>query len=629
MEQSPKTRRPWPVLLLEGLVLLGLAPGLLLWWLYGTVRPLTVWELNRACPSAAALMQRGQGTYLSPAEELDWTKPGVKLVLVKGEKGGPRLALVLVQDTQAPKAQALSLTLQAGEEPTADAFITGLADAQRVAVSYEQAPPFDTPGMWPLVVRLEDMSGNATLLPATVEIVEPETPPVPALDCAFIELAYTRPGEPLGPSSLLLTDEQGITCRFASAPDWNAWGYQTLSLLAANEDGAEAAGETTVLISPLPPLTLEASRQRLTAGELTKRHAQNGDAFWDTLLVAFFTPSRPGCYDINVAVDGRMCVQRLVIEDTIAPVFSLDEGAVGYVDHPLLPEELLFSADDETQLSYRYVVEPDWSKVGEASVEVEAWDLGGNTARATGTVAILQDTEPPQIFSVNQRYGYLGEAYAYYLDVTVVDNADEEQDIALTVDASAVNIYRPGTYSVTYTATDKAGNTATLTRRIQFIRPQVTDEELAAAADRVLSHLVTEDMTLGQKAYAVFRYVHDTFTHTYTSNKKDWKYEAYRGLTQQRGDCFTYCGAAKALLERLGARAMVVERYKMRGNHYWLLVDLGSGWYHWDAYNSGMPPNFECFMKTTQQTRAVTTYFWRFNESLYPKTAEKPFIRDW
>jgi transglutaminase-like putative cysteine protease len=186
--------------------------------------------------------------------------------------------------------------------------------------------------------------------------------------------------------------------------------------------------------------------------------------------------------------------------------------------------------------------------------------------------------------------------------------------------------YTAGTYKVTYTATDSSDNRVTLSCRFTFVEETVTDEELNAAADAVLAEITTPDMSIGYKAYAIYHYVFDHIKYNGISNKTDWKYEAYRGITTGRGDCFTFYATAKCLLERIGAQTMCVERHggNRTTHHYWLLVDLGTGWYHLDAINVG-PRNYECFMRTDAELRARGANFWSFDHSLYPPTPTESY----
>ena len=390
---------------------------------------------------------------------------------------------------------------------------------------------------------------------------------------------------------------------------------------------ARTQGTVTVLVSDLQPLVWEASRRYVMGTAVQDRQRALDESFSGEVKVARFVPKALGCYDINATVDEVPCIQRLFVVDTVAPQLSFPRKLQAYLDHPRPPAALLETAEDATTLTLSYVTEPDWTREGEQPVAIAGVDVVGNRTEIEGTVTLVPDRTPPELLGVKTQYVYVGEPVTYFATVYARDNADDPSDIALTVDNSAVDIYTPGRYSVIYRATDRAGNAAEKTALLFIVKTTVTDEQLSEKADEVLSQLVTEDMTQGQKAYAIYRYVYYSyrFTERVASNKQDWKYEAWRGLTTRKGDCFTYSAAAKVLLEKIGAKTMMVSQW----GHYWLLVDLGTGWYHFDALNRGPRGRYELFMLTMDQVTKMYPSIWKKATWDYPKTADSPFVRDW
>jgi hypothetical protein len=685
--QVHKTR--WLRLLLLGVLLLIGVPVGAFFLLYRQVRPMTVWELTGQCPPPSALMKDGgEGAYAFDVGKIDWTRPGDALVLVSGS-GGPRIALVRLQDTTAPGAKGVPHILGVDEELGPDAFVTDVVDAQLVGVSFEQAPRFHEAGTWPVTVRLEDLSGNVgfvetdcTILgpvarisleageplpplraflpndtmsgrfvtdPATVDtavpgvhmiqveaegqiyetalLVSDTVPPV----CVFDDtVPFTLTGQALTPQSLVISasDATALTYGFDPQPDWQVRGYQTVTVAVTDAGGNTVTGAVTVLVSDLRPLVWEASRRSVTGSAVAARQQELDDSFTGQVLVARFVPKTVGCFDVNATVDEVPCIQRLFVVDTTAPRLAFPKKLSAYVDHPKTPEELLATAADETALTLSYVQEPDWSAEGPQPVVIEGVDAVGNRTELAGTVDLVRDTTPPKILGVTNQYVYVGEPVAYFAQASVTDNADRPEDVVLTVDNAAVDIFTPGAYTVTYTATDRAGNQAHKKARLTFLKPTVSEEKLMAKADEVLSRIVTDDMTQGQKAYAIYRYIYDNYTFGYASNKRDWKQEAWKGLTRQHGDCFTYCAAARLLLERIGAKVMFVSR-KSSYRHYWLMVDLGTGWYHFDPLNDGPSRKYRCFMLTSQEVHELYPFFWRYDHRIYPDTPTVPFQRDW
>ena len=686
-EQRQPHRNRWLWLLLEGLLLLVGVPVGAFFLLYREVRPVTVWELSGSCPPASALIQNGaEGTYAFDTGKINWTKTGDALVLVAASHG-PRIALVRVQDTTAPTARPVSRVLGLDEELGPDGFITDLQDAQLVGVSFEEPPRFHEAGTWPVVVRLEDLSGNVSLVETTCTILGPvarldmeageAVPPLSAflprdtasgrfltdmddLDtrtpgvrtvrveargqvfetalviadtvaprCVFEPTAYARTGQALAPEDLVVSaqDASALTYAFDPQPDWSQRGYQDVHVVVTDAGGNRTQGTVTVLVSDLQPLVWEASRRYVMGTAVQDWQRALDESFSGEVKVARFVPKALGCYDINATVDEVPCIQRLFVVDTVAPQLSFPRKLQAYLDHPRPPAALLETAEDATTLTLSYVTEPDWTREGEQPVAIAGVDVVGNRTEIEGTVTLVPDRTPPELLGVKTQYVYVGEPVTYFATVYARDNADDPSDIALTVDNSAVDIYTPGRYSVIYRATDRAGNAAEKTALLFIVKTTVTDEQLSEKADEVLSQLVTEDMTQGQKAYAIYRYVYYSyrFTERVASNKQDWKYEAWRGLTTRKGDCFTYSAAAKVLLEKIGAKTMMVSQW----GHYWLLVDLGTGWYHFDALNRGPRGRYELFMLTMDQVTRMYPSIWKKATWDYPKTADSPFVRDW
>ena len=156
------------------------------------------------------------------------------------------------------------------------------------------------------------------------------------------------------------------------------------------------------------------------------------------------------------------------------------------------------------------------------------------------------------------------------------------------------------------------------------VAAKVSEEDAEAAAQKVLKQILTDDMSLAQQIEAIYNYVFRNIHYVATSNKTDWRSEAVRGLTTGKGDCFTYYAAARLLLEHTDAQILSVERKGGSTHHYWLLVNIGTGWYHYDACNAGTGKK-RCFMWTNAQKDAVSTRFWRYEESLYPPVATQPY----
>lgn len=213
----------------------------------------------------------------------------------------------------------------------------------------------------------------------------------------------------------------------------------------------------------------------------------------------------------------------------------------------------------------------------------------GDSAHPTATPAPAGDTVAPVITGASDQTVPAGSSISYRTGVSALDDVDGA--VPLEIDAAGVDLDTPGTYTVTYSAVDAAGNrsTCTITVTVTDAAPleTMTPEELEARmfqlAEIVYQEIIAEDQTPYEKAEAIFQYCSTAITYTGDSDKSSWQKGAYDGFTTLTGDCYTYFACCKALLEL--ADIPNVDLVRMGGvtDHYWSLVDVGSGYYHLDC----------------------------------------------
>ena len=288
------------------------------------------------------------------------------------------------------------------------------------------------------------------------------------------------------------------------------------------------------------------------------------------------------------------------------------------------PKDFIRHIDDLSDVTLAFETEPDTSKAGTYELTIKCTDQFGNCCDAPVTLNVKRDIEAPVFQGVRDIEVYVGDTIAYKQGVTAVDNACG--DVAFTVDASNVNLSREGVYEAKYSATDLSGNTAT--KKITVTVSAVSDyaEKVDEYCEKILARIVNANMTKTEQAKAVFNYVLRSISYVGHSDKSDWQKGAYDAFTKRRGDCYTYYAASRALLTKLGIDNMEVVR--IGETHYWNLVNLGTGWYHFDA--SPKSTKFQCFMLTDEEVAAYgpsigRPEYYDFDPSLYPSTPEEPF----
>ena len=250
-------------------------------------------------------------------------------------------------------------------------------------------------------------------------------------------------------------------------------------------------------------------------------------------------------------------------------------------------------------------------------------DALGNETAAVFSLTLAVDTTPPVLYGVVNRSGYVNEPIAYLKEAYAEDDVDGR--VELTVDSQVV-LAKKGKYTVTYTATDRSGNTASKSCTYTLVEPSVSDEEIHEMVQDILSRIITPDMVTAEKLKAVFEYVRGQVHYTGSSNKSDWRREALRGYREGRGDCFTVYSLTRALLDELQIPYMSVTRKSTATRHYWVIVNIGTGWYHYDPLLTRVH-KYKCFMWTNQQCKAKP-YFWRFHEENFPAIATERFDYD-
>lgn len=294
--------------------------------------------------------------------------------------------------------------------------------------------------------------------------------------------------------------------------------------------------------------------------------------------------------------------------------------------------EFINNIDGVEGISCEFVNQPDLNKEGKSEVKILVKANDGSKKEFSASLEIYEDTTAPVIEGVVDRHFNIGDNITYLKGIKAID--DMEGEISIEVDKSKIEFdengkVKEGNYQVIYTATDKAGNKTEQTATFYFELNGVNDEMIDEAVDKALALIIKEDMTLEQKAYAIYNYTYDNIAYTGVSTKGDYRVEAYNGLTNFQGDCYTYFAVAKILLNKIGAKTIDVERAPgvRNDHHYWLLVDLGSGYYHFDATRRAH--YFNGFMATDAQTQQYSTNvvrgFYHIDTTLYPATPTTEF----
>lgn len=338
---------------------------------------------------------------------------------------------------------------------------------------------------------------------------------------------------------------------------------------------------------------------------------------------------QPGEYKLEFSYKEKSYFSVLKIVDSIPPR-ATPVACTVYNDETLEPEAFVENIRDATRVTVAYAQTPDFTKVGKQTVQIQLTDSFQNSTLVEAELTVIADTTLPVFSPMEDLTVNIGQTVSYRKNVTVTDDRDGE--LSFTVDASKVNLEEAGTYQIVYEATDSSGNTAKAERTIVVSDKLVINQELVEEmAQKILDKILTEDMSKHDQITAIYNYTRKNISYS-SSPEKDVLTAAYKAMTKKRGDCYNYFALAKVLLDLCGIDNIPVERYKGKSSHYWLLVNIGTGWYHYDASPQSSADPYRCFMKTNAQVKSYAagrsdgrSDYYRIDESKYPPLATEKY----
>ena len=199
-----------------------------------------------------------------------------------------------------------------------------------------------------------------------------------------------------------------------------------------------------------------------------------------------------------------------------------------------------------------------------------------------------KDSQPPQIYGIQDFTVYQGDPVSYLSGVTATDDLDPEPK--LNVDSREVDLSKPGTYTVTYNASDASGNLATACASITVLKKEegyADLETIYTLADELLAIILEGTTDTRQQVEAIYKWARTDIRYAGHSDRSDWRQTAYNVIRSGEGDCFGYFAATKLMFERLGIPNIDVQKvrnYEEDSDHFWSLVSVdGNHYYHFDA----------------------------------------------
>lgn len=423
-------------------------------------------------------------------------------------------------------------------------------------------------------------------------------------------------GNTCGPESFVsnITDATEVTVSYVAEPDFTKKGSQTVQIVLTDR-----GNNRTVLDSELY-MSIVADSVTVEAGQGAPgldKFVAAGETGQFLTQMSEFDYSKVGDYEIALLVNGENYTSVMHVVDTVPPVVEVSD-IEDFAFVPKSAADFAVRVEDVTEVTAFFKKEPDLSLLGTQEVELVFVDEGNNRVEKKAKLTLKEDSEPPVIHGAVDLMIYAGDTVSYRKDVTVTDNSAD--GLTLDVDTSKVNMGAEGVYPVTYTARDASGNSSSVTVNLTVKARKYDLEEVNNLGDSVLANILKPDMSDMDKLHAIYRYIMGHISYINDSEKGDWVQAAYEGLMNRKGDCYVYASTAKLLLTRAGIKNMDIEKIPSDTLHYWNLVDIGDGWYHFDTTpRKDHPTIFMWDDKQMMEYSETHDKSHNYDHSLYPQ----------
>ncbi len=470
------------------------------------------------------------------------------------------LAGWLIWDLTQPRF--MDLMIELGQPmPEISRFATENVDKERVElVSDLSEIKLDQVGVYSVTLRIGNRQETVTLT------VRDTTPPaVQAQDLAV------GPGAAVTAEDFLLSvqDLSETEVSFLTPPPTDADTQLAVQILVRDASGNETVVDCMFYRTWMKLFyTLEVG-QILTAEDLLLDPAVDPSVL-DPAALSHISWHGVGSYEIGADWGEESLICAVKVVDTTAPTLELQPLTL-YGDQTAVVEDFILSLTDASgTATAKLLTTLTFGQIGSVQeVTVEAADASGNVTTAQTTLTILED-KAPQITGLTDIVLSKYMIPDYTAGVAAVDDKDGE--ITFQVDDSMVQLQKAGTYFVTYTAVDSAGNKTSLKRRV-VVENSVTDTDLLVA-----------DMAAkcGNDPKSITDFVRNMIRY----NSSDWGGDdpVYSGFTKGSGNCNVSARCLLALLEFKGYNAQLIWVKEEFEPHYWVIVEIEPGvWRHVDA----------------------------------------------
>lgn len=343
-------------------------------------------------------------------------------------------------------------------------------------------------GTYALTYTATDNSGNQATATRTVNVVDTTTPVITLIGDSQVNIEVGSTYTDAGATATDNYDGDLSSQIFVvNNVDVNMLGSYTVtySVSDSSSNAATVVTRTVNVVDQTAPtitilggnqITIEAGSSYTDAGA-TATDNYNNDVTADITVTNTVDPNTIGSYTVTYTVSDASgnqatAVRTVIVEDSTPPSITLVgstpvsvEAGSSYSDAGATATDT-YDGDLTSSIATNNNV--DINTVGSYTVTYTVTDSSGNTATATRTVNVVDTTAPViTISGANSVDVDLGTTYND-AGASATDANDGDLTSSITV-SSNVDTNTVGTYTVTYTVSDAAGNQATETRTVNVV----------------------------------------------------------------------------------------------------------------------------------------------------------------
>lgn len=374
----------------------------------------------------------------------------------------------------------------------------------------------------------------------------------------------------------------GLQAAFVEAPDTSVPGLQPVGIRVPDKQGNSwELSAYLYVIEGRSRFSVEIGepQEEITLADFVKDPGSGDFSLIAPASIDFDTVGIDNKFILRAPGRDIPCI--VSVRDTTPPEGRALEITASTKDHVLAADLVADVFDNSGTVICEFAEEgKDYSVPGAYIPLVKLSDGSGNETILKCRLTVIIDTESPVIEGAKNKTVSLRSSVQYREGVIVRDNCD--LGISLSIDSSKVNTAVPGVYPVVYTAADASGNTQSVTITVTVV--DVDEEEVFARADEILAGIINDGMSADDKLHAIYNWIRGNLRYT-SADLCEYAIEsAYDGFTKGHGDCFTYYAVSEILLTRAGIENLRIDREPGAVvMHYWNLVHVDGGWYHFDS----------------------------------------------